>query len=105
MFIVSYARIYSRWTIPRECERDGFGYSISIETSLEDGAPVKRLEVLESIQLGESHAHKSLDAGYHVVDEEDGAEVAASARCQAVYREDRSRAETSEGSNDWAREA
>ena len=96
MSIVSYARIYSQWTIPREYERDSFGYSISMETSLEDRAPVQRLEVLASTQLrlgeGHGHAHKSLDAGYHAVDEEDGAEVAASARCQAVYREDRSRA-------------
>jgi hypothetical protein len=55
MTIVSYARIYSQWTITRECERDGFGYSISMETSLEDGAPVQRFEVLASIQLGEGH--------------------------------------------------
>lgn len=67
MSIVRHARIYSQYTIPRECERDGFWYSMSMETSLDDGVPVQRLEVLASIQLGEDHAQKSLDVGYHVV--------------------------------------
>ena len=71
----------------------GVRYGISTTaTSPDDLAPVRRLEVLASIQLGKHHAHKSLDVGYHAVDEEDGAEVAASARCRVVYREDRSRA-------------